>query len=281
MDLFVFCAMLAAAAFHAGWNAMLKLNLPPIVAISLVSVGSAIVVLPALPFVGIPEPSAWPYIFGSLAIHLVYYTALGEAYRSGDLGLVYPIARGAAPLLTAVGATLLVGQQLGSTGWIGVAVLAAGVLVLSMRGGNTGAAPNFHSIGFALLTAATISTYTLIDAVGAKSAGSPHAYAAWLFLIDGCMMTAFGLWRFPAAFTGALRSNLTLVLVGGGMAAAAYWTTIWAMTVAPIALVAALRETSVLMAALIGVVFLREPVLPARLLAAGMVVAGIMLIRLH
>ncbi len=281
MDLYVFCAVLAAAAFHAGWNAMLKLKLEPIVAISLISVGCAVVVLPLLPFVGWPNSAGWPYIFGSLAVHLVYYTALGEAYRSGDLGLVYPIARGTAPLLTAVGATLLVGQQLGPIGWLGVSVLAAGVIVLSLRGGESGATPNFHSIGFALLTAVAISTYTLIDAIGAKVAGSPHAYAGSLFVLDGLMMAAYGLWRSPVAFKSGLRSEWKLVLIGGGMSAAAYWIAIWAMTVAPIALVAALRETSVLFATLIGVVVLREPMLPARILAAGMVVAGILLIRLR
>jgi drug/metabolite transporter (DMT)-like permease len=281
MDLFVFCAVLTAAACHAGWNAMLKLKLAPIVAISLISVGCAVVVLPTIPFVGWPQPEGWPYVAGSLAIHLVYYVALGEAYRTGDLGLVYPIARGTAPLLTAVGATVLIGQELGQIGWLGVAVLAAGVIVLSFRGGAAGARPNLRSVAFALLTAASISTYTLIDAVGAKAAGSPHAYAGWLFLFDGLMMTIFALWRFPIDFIAALRSEWRLVLVGGGLSAAAYWIAIWAMTVAPIALVAALRETSVLFAAIIGVVLLREPVLPARIFAAAMVLTGILLIRLR
>jgi drug/metabolite transporter (DMT)-like permease len=280
MDLFVFCAVLAAAACHAGWNAMLKLKLAPILALSLVSVGCGIVVAPLLPFVGWPNAASWPYIFASLAIHLVYYAALGETYRTGDLGLVYPIARGTAPLLTAVGATVIVGQYLGPAGWLGVAVLAAGIIILSMRGGSAGQPANIQSIGFALLTAAAISSYTLIDGVGAKVAGSPHAYAGWLFLIDGFMMTAFALWRFPVEFKSALRTDWKLVLVGGGLSAAGYWIAIWAMTVAPIALVAALRETSVLFAALISVALLREPILPVRMFAAAMVVAGIMLIRM-
>ncbi len=281
MDVFVFCAVLAAAAFHATWNALLKVKLAPIVAISLISVGCGIVVLPLMPFVGWPRPESWPFIFGSLFVHLFYYSALAEAYKTGDLGLVYPIARGSAPLMTAIGAYLLVGQELGIFGWIGIAVLASGVLVLSFKGGSASAVPNPRSVGFAFLTALTITTYTLIDAVGAKLAGSAHAYAGWLFVLDAIMMAGYGMLRFPAAFLAGARSDWKLVLVGGGLSAAAYWVAIWAMTVAPIALVAALRETSVLIAAIIGIVFLREPIVPARIVAALLVVAGMMLIRLR
>ena len=280
MDPFVFFAVLAAAAFHATWNALLKVKLPPLLAISLISVGCGIVVLPLIPFVGWPRAEAWPFIFGSLFVHLFYYSALAEAYKSGDLGLVYPIARGSAPLLTAIGAYLIAGQELGLFGWLGVAVLAAGVLVLSRRGGGA-ALPDPRSVGFALLTALTITFYTLIDAFGARHAGSAHAYSGWLFVLDAIMMLAYGLIRFPAEFVAGLRSDWKLVIIGGGLSAAAYWTAIWAMTVAPIALVAALRETSVLIAAGIGIVFLREPVVPARIAAAVLVVAGMMLIRLQ
>lgn len=280
MDLFVFCAVLAAAACHAVWNALLKVKLPPLLAISLISVGCGIVVLPLLPFVGLPRVEAWPYIAGSLAVHLVYYTALAEAYKTGDLGLVYPIARGSAPLMTAVGAYLIADQNLGSMGWLGVAVLASGVLVLSMKGGTAANPRNMRSIGFAFLTALSITTYTLIDAFGARAAGSAHSYSGWLFAIDGVMMLIFGLIKFPTAFMAGFRSDWKMVLGGGVLSSGAYWTAIWAMTVAPIALVAALRETSVLIAAVIGIVFLREPVVAARIVAAGLVVAGMMLIRL-
>jgi drug/metabolite transporter (DMT)-like permease len=281
MDLFVFCAVLAAAAFHATWNALLKVKLEPIVAICVISVGCGIAVLPVLPFVDLPRPAAWPYIGGSLFVHLFYYSALAEAYKTGDLGLVYPIARGSAPFMTATGAYLLVGQELGPLGWFGVAVLASGILVLSFKGGRVSAKPNLRSAGFALVTALTITTYTLIDAIGAKVAGSAHAYAGWLFILDAVMMAAYGLLRFPAAFVGAMKSEPRLLFVGGGLSAAAYWIAIWAMTVAPIALVAALRETSVLFAAAIGIVFLREPVIPARIIAACLVLIGVVLIRLR
>lgn len=280
MDIFVFCAVLAAAACHATWNALLKIRLPPMVAISLISVGCGVVVLPLLPFVGLPQAEAWPYIAGSLFIHLFYYSALAAAYGSGDLGLVYPIARGSAPLMTAVGAYLLAGQELGAAGWAGISVIACGVLLLSWKGMTAGGA-NARSVGFALITALTISIYTLIDAFGARLSGSAHAYSGWLFAIDAVMMAGYGLLRFPAAFLAGARSHWLLVLGGGALSAAAYWTAIWAMTVAPIALVAALRETSVLFAAVIGIVFLREPIMANRIVAAVLVVAGMMLVRLR
>lgn len=281
MDAFVFGAVLIAAAFHAMWNALLKVKLAPIIAITLISVGCGVVVLPLLPFVGWPLPEAWPYVFASLVIHLFYYSALAEAYKTGDLGLVYPIARGTAPLMTAIGAYLIVGQELGLFGWLGVAVLASGVLVLSFKGGSPAAAASPRSVGFALLTALSISAYTLVDAVGARLAGSAHAYSGWLFALDAVMMLVYGLVRFPAAMIGGLKTEWKLVLGGGALSAAAYWTAIWAMTVAPIALVAALRETSVLFAAIIGIVLLKEPVVRARIVAAALVVAGLMLIRLR
>ena len=280
MDLFVFLAVLAAAACHAVWNALLKVKLPPLLAISLISVGCGIVVVPLLPLVGLPKPEAWPYIAGSLTVHLFYYTALAEAYKTGDLGLVYPIARGSAPLMTAVGAYFMAGQDLGTIGWAGVGVLALGVLVLSFKGGAPATGHNLRSILFAFLTALTITTYTLIDAFGARAAGSAHSYSGWLFAIDGVMMLVFGLIKFPTAFMAGFRSDWKMVLGGGVLSSGAYWTAIWAMTVAPIALVAALRETSVLIAAIIGIVFLREPVVAARIVAAALVVVGMMLIRL-
>lgn len=281
MDALVFAAVLMAAAFHATWNALLKIKLAPIVAITLISVGCGVVVLPLMPFVGLPRPEAWPYVFGSLAVHLVYYSALAEAYKTGDLGLVYPIARGSAPLMTALGAYLLASQDLGLYGWLGVGVLASGVLVLSFKGGSAAAVRDLRAVGFALLTGLSITAYTLIDAFGARLAGSAHAYSGWLFALDAVMMLVYGLLRFPAAFVAGMKSDWKMVLGGGVLSAAAYWTAIWAMTVAPIGLVAALRETSVLFAALIGIVFLREPIVAARMVAAALVVAGLMLIRLR
>jgi drug/metabolite transporter (DMT)-like permease len=281
MDLFVFLAVLAAAACHAGWNALLKLNLEPIVATSLVAAASGIVAVPFAIVVGLPSTAAWPYVLASVAIHIVYYLALAQAYRFGDLGQVYPIARGTAPLMTAVLATAWLGEGLGSYGWAGIIVLAAGILLLAVRGGRARERFDARSVGFALLTSLTITTYTLVDGIGARVSGSPSQYTVWLFVLSGAAMAIYGFARVGRRLAGDFAANWPLAIAGAALSTAAYAIAIWAMTVAPIALVAALRETSVLFAALLGMVLLREPVLPARIVAALLVLAGVVLVRLR
>lgn len=282
MDAFVFFAVLAAAAFHAGWNALLKVKLEPLVTVSLISAACGIVVIPMVPFVDLPEPATWPFLGASLALHLVYYLALAEAYRFGDLSQVYPIARGTAPLITALGAAMWLGEPLGLVGWLGVILLGAGIVALSIRRRRPGL-ETFHgrSVAFALLTAATIAAYTLVDGTGARIGPSPAPYIVWLFLLDALMMVTFGLVFMPAKMIQGAKSSWHIVLAGGALSTAAYAIAIWAMTVAPIALVAALRETSVLFAALIGIVILREPVYALRVIAGCVVLAGIVLLRLR
>ena len=280
METHVFLAVLAAAALHAGWNALLKLRLEPLMAITLISIAAGLVAVPVLPFVPLPHAAAWPYILASLALHMIYYLALGEAYRTGELSRVYPIARGSAPLITAIGATVLVGERLGTVGALGIVILATGILLLSFRRGEAISRVDLRPVGFALLTAFSIAAYTLVDGIGARLAGSATPYAAWLFALDGIMMLAFGLWKWPATLAPEFRKNAVMMLAGGAMSMVAYAIAIWAMTQAPIALVGALRETSVLFAALIGVVFLREPLLASRIVAAALVVLGIIIVRL-
>jgi drug/metabolite transporter (DMT)-like permease len=279
MDAVVFVAVLAAAACHAAWNAIIKLRLEPLFALSLISIACAVVTLPLAVFVPPPPAEAWPYVAASLVLHLVYYVALGEAYRHGDLSLVYPLARGSAPLLTAAAATAWLGEQLGPIGWAGVGTLATAVLMFSLRGGRDPTTFAGRTVGFALLTAASISAYTVVDGTGARVAGSASTYIVWLLLLDGLMMLLFGLWRAGTRLFAHFIENWASMLGGGMLSAAGYGIVIWAMTVAPIALVAALRETGVLFAALIGIVFLGEPVRLLRVVAAMMAVAGALLIR--
>jgi drug/metabolite transporter (DMT)-like permease len=281
VDFFVFLAVLIAAACHAGWNALLKLDLEPTVATSLVATASGLVVVPFVFLTGMPNAAAWPYIVASVIIHIGYYLALAEAYRTGDLGQAYPIARGSAPLLTAILAGVLLGEVLGGYGWAGVILLAAGILLFAVRGGRAAQPFDARSVGFALLTALTITAYTLVDGVGARYAGSAAAYTAWLFLISGAVMTVFGFWRVGPRLVGDFKSHWPLALAGAALSTAAYAIAIWAMTVAPIALVAALRETSVLFGALFASLFLREPWIAARIGATALVLAGALLLRVR
>jgi len=281
MDLYVFLAVLAAAACHAGWNTLLKLELEPIVATSLVAAASGAIVVPLALVVGVPAAASWPYIIASVIIHIAYYLALAQAYRHGDLGQVYPIARGSAPLMTAILATLWLGETLGPYGWAGVGVLAAGILLLAIRGGRALQRFDARSVGFALLTSVTITAYTLVDGIGARLSGSALQYTVWLFLLSGAAMALYGLVRVGPRLVGDFAANWKLAMAGAALSTAAYAIAIWAMTVAPIALVAALRETSVLFAALFATLLLREPLLAARVVAAVLVLAGVVLVRLR
>jgi drug/metabolite transporter (DMT)-like permease len=280
MDSFVFVAVLFAAACHAGWNATIKGGLDPLATTVLISIGAAIVSLVFLPVTGLPAAAAWPWCAASVLIHLVYFAALIESYRAGDMGQVYPIARGSAPLMTAVATTAFIGERLGLLGWCGILLLAAGVLLLSLRGGRDLARLDRTAVGFALFTAVTICAYSVVDGVGARLSGSANAYSVMLFACIGPVMLIYALARRGHEVIAAMGQSWGIGLAGGGLQLGSYGIAIWAMTVAPIAIVAALRESSVLFGAVIAVVFLKEPLRAGRVAAALMIVVGLALIRL-
>lgn len=279
MDALVFLAVLSAAVFHASWNALLKMRAEPRVATTLVAVASAVVAAPLAAYAGIPPAAAWPWLLASVTIHIGYFLGLSAAYRVGDLGQVYPIARGTAPLLTAVIATYWLGEQLGPRGILGVIVLAGGILLLAVKGGRALQRFNGPAVAFALLTSLTTTSYTLVDGVGARLSGNAVAYTTWLFVLSGVAMAIYGRLRIGAQLVEECKIHWPIALGGGALSVAAYVIVVWAMTVAPIALVAALRETSVLFAAVLGTVLLREPLRMIRVAAAGLVLTGVLLVR--
>src|SRR6266568_4714508 len=272
MDAFVFAAVLFAAACHAGWNAAIKRVLDPMATTVLISIGAAMVALAFVPFAGLPAPEAWPWVSASVLIHLVYFAALIESYRAGDMGQVYPIARGSAPLLTAAMSPVIADERLGLLAWLGIILLAAGVLLLSLRGGRDLARLDRRAVGFALFTAVTVCAYSVVDGMGARLAGSANAYTAALFAGIGPVMVFYALARGGGAAITPMRHHWATGLAGGALQAGSYGIAIWAMTVAPIAIVAALRETSVLFGALIAVIFLKEPLRASRIVAATAIV---------
>jgi drug/metabolite transporter (DMT)-like permease len=278
---FVFVAVLFAAACHAGWNALIKVTLDPLSSTTLIAVGAAAVGLASLPLAGVPALQAWPWLAASAVIHLLYFAALIETYRTGDLGQVYPIARGSAPLMTAIVSASFIGERLSLLGWSGIVTLAAGVLLLSARGGRGIAEFDHRSVGYALLTALTICAYSVTDGIGVRLSRDPPAYAAWLFVANAIVLVPYALRRDPSAVTTAMRRFGLRGLAGGAMQTLSYGIVLWAITLAPIALVASLRETSVLFGAMIAVLVLREPLRTARVAAAVLIVCGLVLIRLQ
>ncbi len=280
MSATVFCAVLLAAAMHAGWNAVVKTGRDRYVSITLIALGGAVVSAAALPFVEIPQAAAWSWLTTSAALQIGYNLFLIEAYRTGDLGQVYPIARGSAPLLVSLVTVPLLGEALDPVATAGLLVLSAGICLMAFGGGRSVTRIGGRSIAFALGTSAFIATYTITDGIGSRINGSPHGYAAWLFFLDGTLMLLVLLARRGVAGLRALAPVWRPGLAGGAMSLAAYWIVIWAMTRAPIGLVAALRESSVLFAASISVVILREPLTVWRSVAGLTIMAGIALARI-
>jgi drug/metabolite transporter (DMT)-like permease len=278
MNSFVFTAVLFAAFAHAAWNAAAKRGLDPLVTTVLMAICAGLVGLAMMPVVGMPAWPAWPWVVASALIHIAYFGALIEGYAAGDMGVVYPIARGAAPLMTAVATAVLIGERLGLVGWLGVILLAAGVGLLSLRRGSVQL--DRRAIGFALLTAVTICVYTLVDGIGARRAGSAHAYTATMFAGIGIAMTGYAFVRRGTGVFTLMAKEWCTGIAGGALQVGSYGIAIWAMTVAPIALIAALRETSVLFGAVLAVAFLKEQLLMPRMVAALMIVGGLVMIRL-
>jgi drug/metabolite transporter (DMT)-like permease len=281
MDPLVFAAVLIAAACHAGWNAAVKKGLDPLATTVAIAVGSGVVAIPLAPLAGLPPAGAWPWVIASVLIHVFYFAALIESYRAGDMGQVYPIARGSAPLLTAGASVVLIGETIGAVAWLGIALLAGGVLLLSLRGGRDLARFDRRAVGFAFFTALTICVYSLVDGMGARISGNAQAYTVAIFFGNGITMAAYGLFRGGPAVLGGVIRHWLIGLIGGTLSLVSYGIVLWAMTVAPIALVAALRETSVLFGALIAVLVLGEPLRALRLVAAATIVIGLVLIRLQ
>jgi drug/metabolite transporter (DMT)-like permease len=281
MENVVFLAVLFAALCHAGWNALIKVGLDPLSTTTLISIGSGVVAIAFLPLVGWPAWPAWPWLIASVVIHLVYFAALIESYRTGDLGQVYPIARGSAPLMTATATTAFVGEKLSLIGWTGIVALVAGVFLLSARGGRELAQIDRRAVGFALFTALTICAYSVVDGIGARLSSNPNAYSLWLFIGIALVILPYALYRDGRDVIPAMQQYWRRGFAGGALQVLSYGIAIWAMTVAPIAIVATLRETSVLFGAVIAVVVLKEPLRAARIAAALLIVCGLVLIRLQ
>lgn len=279
MDPLVFFAVLGAAVCHATWNAVVKGGRDPFAIFTLTTTVTSLIGMAAAPFLPLPALEAWGWLALSSLIHGAYRLLLVRAYTAGDLGHVYPIARGSAPLLTAFGTTILMHETVSLSGYLGIVALSLGVGLMSFRGGRHGHL-DAKAVTAALLTSIAIAAYTMVDGIGARASGSALGYVAWLFVLEGPTMWLMA-WRLRGLSAFAtIRRDWAKAIGGGSMTVLSYAIAIWAMTLAPIALIAALRETSVLFAALISVIVLKEPPSRARALAAFIIVAGVAMLRL-
>lgn len=274
----VVAAVVVAGALHATWNTLVKAGDDRTAMLVLVMVGGGVAWSPVAALLPLPEAASWPFLCASALIHLVYAASLLAAYRHGDLSQVYPIARGSAPALVAIGAWLLAGEVLTSIEGVAVGVVSVGILSLAWRQGGLQA--DSRSVRFALLTGITIASYIVVDGMGVRRAGTPLAYVAWLFLAEGASLACIGIWLRRSRLRPTLRANWLPGLCGGVIASASYGIAVWAMSRGAMAHVTALRETSVLVAAVIGTRILGEPFGARRIAAAAMVAAGAVALQL-
>ena len=279
MDLHIFLAVLLAAVLHASWNLLVKLDLDRFLALLLISCVMGVMGVAMLAVFPWPAMASAPYFITSGVLHTGYNMFLARSYRTGDLSQVYPIARGTAPLLTFIGAWALAGETVASIGTLGILLLVGGIW-LTARPGAQSIRLDGMTLFFALGTSGFIAAYTIVDGFGARLSGSASGYAGMLFVLDGLFMIAAALLtRGPQAFRQILPSWKSGTS-GAVLSAGAYWIVIWAMSLAPIAAVAALRETSILFVMLMSAVVLKERVTGLRLLGATLIVLGAVALRL-
>jgi phosphonate utilization associated putative membrane protein len=275
-------AVLCGALLHASWNALIKSGNDKAVDTALVHLLATLLALPVLLWVGLPPRASWPYIAASMLIHIGYYIALVGAYRHGDLGLTYPIMRGFAPLLVALGSSTLIGEAPSTVAWLGIVGIAAGVALVGLA--HPGEALHHRkALAFAFANAAIIAIYTVVDGLGVRTSNHALKYVMTLFVLDG-VAYPLGVWlrRSAAARREILRharSSWPLALLGGAASMGSYAIALWAMTRAPVASVAALRETSVLFAAVLGTVLLKERFGVQRAAGTLVLVGGVMALR--
>jgi drug/metabolite transporter (DMT)-like permease len=281
LSLEITLAVLLAALLHASWNAMIKGGSDVLLDTATIVAGAGLIAFPFLFVVPLPSAASWPYIFGSIITHLAYYFLMVNAYRTGELSLVYPLMRGVAPLITAVLGIVWLRELPAPLSWAGMLLISLGVIALALR--PTGHAPvllgHGRAVGFALGNAAVIAVYTIIDGTGARLAGNPWSYIVWLFVLDALPFSIYMLATRKRAFVAALIERRRHGLIGGALSAGAYAISVWAMTKAPVALVASLRETSVLFATLIGARLLKERLTARRWAGVGAVVIGVMALK--
>jgi drug/metabolite transporter (DMT)-like permease len=269
--------VLAAALMHASWNAIVKSSADKLLDTVTLSMAAALICLALLPFLPVPERASWPWLAASALLHVVYFLTLAGTYRRGDLSHVYPLMRGIAPLLVALTGVVLLDDRLSAGMWAGIALICFGILVPALW---QPAAVSGRGTAIALGNAAIIACYTLVDGNGTRAAGNALSYCLWIFVLDVIPIVAValaihrrGVWKYAArrwkpCTVGALCTLLS------------YGIVLWAMTKAPIAAVAALRETSVIFAAVIGSTLLKERMGRLRIAGAVVVACGIAALRL-
>ncbi|MEH6834861.1 MULTISPECIES: DMT family transporter [Falsihalocynthiibacter] len=278
MSTLVFIAVICAALLHASWNALVKGGADKMMSMGAVVIGHLPLALLALPFVPAPAPESYPYLVGGMLLHVGYQIFLLKSYQSGDLTQVYPIARGSAPLMVALFSIVVLGVRLDPIELLAIVIIGVGILSLAMVRSANGQR-NGHAASMALTTGLFIASYSLVDGLGARVSGTALGYFSWLAIGNCILMVGFLLLRSPTTLTAIATRGRAVFLFGGSASFIAYALVTWAFTQSPIALVTALRETSIIFALMIGVFFLKERLDLVRVFSTFTTLLGAILLR--
>lgn len=279
METPVFLAVLAAALLHASWNSVIQNGLDRFSSVVLLAVVQATIAIPILPFVPLPSVESIGWIVAAAGLHTGYKLFLVQAYAHADLSQAYPLARGTAPLLVSLFSVTALGVAFEGYEVMAILAISIGILLMAFKGAVEGRMRG-NALFYALATAVFIASYTLVDGIGARIAGTPSGYVLWMVVGDAMGMMAFATWSrgrsaFPA-LVHAWRSGVA----AGAMSLGSYWIAVWAYTQAPIALVATLRQSSILFAILIAAFVMHEPVSRWRWASAVVIALGVAAMRL-
>jgi len=279
MPIEVFAMVLGAAFVHAAWNALVKADGDRLSLIELMSGTQLILSFCLIPLVSTPSPRSWPYLLMSALLSTGYMLMLNRAYQSGDLSLVYPFARGVAPLIVGIISVAALGEALTAANQMGVLLMGLGITSLALSRRPTSAL-ELHPIIFAIATGVFIAAYTVVDGLGARMAGSAHAYMVWLSLVTSIATIVCTRWLQRGRRLPIGRRTRYAGVAAGVMSYGSAWVVIWALTRAPFALISALRETGVVFAVLIGVVILRERLSLFRFVSVATTLIGTTVLKL-
>ena len=276
LPLTVVLAVLAAAVTHATWNAIAHGIKDQTLAFALIGAGGIIVAIPLIIVAAMPRPDCWPYLLGSIVIHVFYNLLLMRCYRLGEFGQVYPLARGTSPLVVTILAAVFVHEHLGLLQIGGVLVVSGGLATLVLAGRRPGRAAFLAAVA----TGLTIAAYTTVDGVGVRLSASPVGYIGWLMLLESLCVPMFALVRRRDVLLKQPRRILLSGLAAGALSVLAYGLVLWAQTRGELAPIAALRETSVIFGAIIATLIFHEPFGRSRIAATVLVVAGILMLNI-
>lgn len=279
MSLQVLAVVLLGALLHASWNMLVKARPDKHVAAAVLYTSSGLIAAMVLPFLPAPNVASWPYLAVSTVLELLYGFVLATAYRLGDLSHSYPLMRGTAPLLVAGASSALLGERLSGAVWLGIALLSCALISLVFEG-RSSRQPS-SATGLALLNAVLIAAYTMVDGLGARLSGHPVAYGFWLFTLIGVPWFLWAAVAHRRDGWAKVRAGIPVGILCGGFSLSSYVLALWAMTRAPIASVAAVRETSIVFGTLLGAFVLREHVTWIRASAACTIAAAVWIIRSH